>query len=66
VLDQIRRITPNKITPEQRQALDLGAAIHLVRSLSFVKMHRQVTDAFFDNCIADFVADPPSAGRIRI
>jgi Protein of unknown function (DUF4238) len=58
VLDQIRRITPNKITPEQRQALDLVAAIHLVRSLSFVKMHRQVTDAFFDNCIADFVADP--------
>jgi hypothetical protein len=30
----------------------------LVRSLSFMKMHGQVTDAYFDNCIADFLADP--------
>lgn len=34
------------------------AAIHLVRSLSFVKMHGQVTDTYFDNCVADFLADP--------
>jgi hypothetical protein len=57
-LNQIRDITPNKISPDQKRALDLVAAIHLVRSLSFVKMHGQVTDAYFDNCIADFLADP--------
>jgi hypothetical protein len=57
-LDQIRRITPSKISAEQRRALDLLVAIHLVRSLSFVKMHGQVTDAFFGNCVADFLADP--------
>jgi hypothetical protein len=38
-LNQIRDITPNKISHEQKEALDLLAAIHLVRSLSFVKMH---------------------------
>jgi hypothetical protein len=57
-LNQIRDITPNKISPEQKRALDLVAAIHLVRSLSFVKMHGQITDAYFDNCLADFLADP--------
>jgi hypothetical protein len=57
-LNQIRDITPNKISPGQRRALDLVAAIHLVRSLSFVKMHGQITDAYFDNCVADFPADP--------
>jgi hypothetical protein len=57
-LNRIRGITPNKITPEQRRALDLVAAIHLVRSLSFVKMRGQVTDAFFDDCKAKFLADP--------
>jgi hypothetical protein len=57
-LNQIREITPNKISPEQRQALDLLAAVHLVRSLSFVRMHGQITDTYFDNCVADFLADP--------
>ena len=57
-LNQIREITPNKISPEQKRALDLLAAMHLVRSLSFVKAHGHVTDAFFDNCVADFLADP--------
>jgi len=57
-LNQIQDITPNKISPEQRQSLDLLAAIHLVRSLSFVKLHGQVTDVFFDNCVVDFLADP--------
>jgi hypothetical protein len=33
-LNQIRDITPNKISPEQKRALDLVASIHLVRSLS--------------------------------
>jgi hypothetical protein len=41
-----------------KQALDLLAAIHLVRSLSFVKIHGQVTDAYFENCVADFLAEP--------
>ena len=31
--------------------------MHLVRSLSFVAMHGWVTDAFFENCVADFLAD---------
>jgi hypothetical protein len=56
-LNQIRTITLTGITLEQRRALDLLAAIHLVRSLSFVAMHEQVTDAFFDNCVADLLAD---------
>lgn len=56
-LDQIRRITLAKITREQRRALDLLAAIHLVRSLSFVAVHGQVTDAFFDNYAAEVLAD---------
>jgi hypothetical protein len=55
-LNQIRDITPNKISPEQKRALDLLAAIHLVRSLSFVAVHGQVTDAFFDNWPADYLA----------
>jgi hypothetical protein len=58
VFDQVRRITPTRITDEQKRALDLLAAIHLVRSLSFVKMHGQVTDAYFENCEADFIEDP--------
>ena len=56
-LNQIRDITLTRFSPEQRRALDSLAAIHLVRSLSFVAMHGRVTDAFFDNCVADFLAD---------
>ena len=57
-LDQIRRIAPAGITREQKRALDLLAAMHLVRSLSFGAIHGQVTDTYFENCVADFVADP--------
>jgi hypothetical protein len=29
----------------------------LVRSLSYLAAHKQVTDVYFDNCVADFIAD---------
>jgi Protein of unknown function (DUF4238) len=57
-LDQIRRIRPSGISPEQKRALDLVAAMHLVRSLSFVAQHGQITDTYFDDCVAEFLADP--------
>jgi hypothetical protein len=56
-LGQIRDITRTRISLEQRRALDLLAAVHLVRSESFVAVHGQVTDAFFDNWPADYIAD---------
>jgi hypothetical protein len=61
VLDQIRRITPTRITDKQRRALDLLAAIHLVRSQSFVEMHGQFADAYFDAAVADLLAEPQLA-----
>jgi Protein of unknown function (DUF4238) len=48
-LGQIRDIKRPRISLEQRRALDRLAAVHLVRSESFVAVHGQVTDAFFDN-----------------
>ena len=45
-LGQIRDITRTRISLEQRRALDLLAAVHLVRSESFVAVHGQVTGAF--------------------
>jgi hypothetical protein len=56
-LGQIRDITRTRISLEQRRALDLLAAVHLVRSESFVAVHGQVTGAFFDNWPADYIAD---------
>ncbi len=56
-LGQIRDITRIRISLEQRRALDLLAAVHLVRSESFVAVHAQVTDAFFDNWVGDYLAD---------
>jgi hypothetical protein len=32
--------------------------MHLVRSLSFVAMHGQFANGYFDHCVADFAGDP--------
>lgn len=56
-LGQIRAITRDRFSLEQRRALNLLAAVHLVRSLSFAAVHGQVTDAFFGNWVADYLAD---------
>lgn len=58
VLNQIRDITPTGISTSQKRALDLLAAIHLVRSQSFVAMHRIVVDGYFDRSVPEFLADP--------
>ena len=56
-INQVREIALSRMSIEQRRALDELAAIHLVRSLSFVAIHGQITDAFFDSCVADILAD---------
>jgi hypothetical protein len=57
-LNQIRQINWISISPTQKQALDLVAAIHLVRSLSYVSMQKRVSDAYFAECVSEFIGDP--------
>jgi len=58
VLNQIRDITNTVVTPEQKEALDQVAGIHLVRSLSFAARHEEVVEQWFNDSVGRFSNDP--------
>lgn len=58
VLNQIRDITPKTITNSQRRALDLVAAIHLVRSRSFVSRHGEMLANWLPEIVNELASDP--------
>lgn len=58
VLNKIREISSAPMRSDQRSALDQLAAIHLTRSLNYASRHHEVTEAFFDDAVCEFMMDP--------
>jgi len=57
-LNQIRDIRPPVATKSQRRALDRIAAIHLVRSHSFVSRHGEVVENWLPRAVNEVASDP--------
>jgi hypothetical protein len=59
ILNVIREISPSaEVTPRQKATLDKLAAIHLVRSLSFARMHEAVVRDWLENGTPGIADDP--------